>query len=134
MLFIFIPILIFILLFLNFLLAPSNADPEKMSIYECGFSAVYGQTRGSFYINFYKVSMLFLIFDLEIILLLPLSNSLNQVGNYGVVIALIFIFVLTIGFIFEISSGELKLSFPKFHSNSSIYSTNSRDAFTTKLV
>ena len=133
-LFVFVPVLAVLLLALNILLAPSRPDESKVSPYECGYSPILGQTRTVFHIHFYVVAMLFLIFDLEIILLLPLSNSLIQVGNYGVVIALIFIFVLTIGFIFEISSGELKLSFPKFHSNSSIYSTNSRDAITTKPV
>ena len=62
MLFMFIPILIFVLLFLNFLLSPSNPDPEKLSIYECGFTAVYGQTRSTFHINFFKVALFFLVF------------------------------------------------------------------------
>ena len=113
MLFIFIPILIFILLFLNFLLAPSNPDAEKLSIYECVFTSVYGQTRSTFHINFYVVAMFFLIFDLELILLFPISVSLNQVGLYGFSIAIIFFIVLTIGFVMEISSGALKLNTPK---------------------
>lgn len=90
MLFIFVPILIFILLFLNFLLAPSNPDAEKLSIYECGFTAVFGQTRSQFHINFYVVAIFFLIFDLEIILLFPISVCLTQVGLYGLFIAIIF--------------------------------------------
>lgn len=110
MLFIFIPILIFILLFLNFLLAPSNPDQEKYSLYECGFTPVFGQTRATFHINFYVVALFFLIFDLEIILLLPLALSLAQVGLYGLVVALLFFIVLTIGFVFEIASGALKIN------------------------
>lgn len=110
MLFIFIPILIFILLFLNFLLAPSNPDSEKLSIYECGFTSVYGQTRQIFHINFYIFALLFLVFDLEIVLLLPISVCLIQVGFYGFTVAIIFLMILTIGFIFEISSGTLKLN------------------------
>ena len=110
MLFIFIPILIFILLFLNFLLAPSNPDMQKLSIYECGFSPVFGQTRSTFHINFYMVALLFLIFDLEIVLLLPITVSLSQVGLYGLGVAIIFLIVLTIGFVFEIASGVLKLN------------------------
>ena len=106
----FIPILIFILLFLNFWLSPSNPDPEKLSIYECGFTAVYGQTRSTFHINFFKVTLFFLVFDLELILLFPISVSLTQVGLYGFSIALIFFIVLTIGFVIEISSGALKIS------------------------
>ena len=87
---IFVPFLIFVLLFLNYLLAPSNIDAEKMSIYECGFTSVYGQTRSTFHINFYVVAMFFLVFDLEIILLFPISVSLSQVGLYGFSIAVIF--------------------------------------------
>lgn len=109
-LFLFIPILVIILLLLNYLLAPSKPDAEKLSIYECGFSAVYGQTRSTFHINFYIVAMFFLIFDLEILLLFPISVSLYQVGTYGFSIALLFFIVLTIGFVLEIASGALSLS------------------------
>ena len=125
MLFIFIPILIFILLFLNFLLAPSNPDAEKFSIYECGFTSVYGQTRSTFHINFYVVAMFFLVFDLELILLFPISVCLNQVGIYGFSIAIVFFIVLTIGFVMEISSGALKLNTPKAFSAGSSSSTSS---------
>lgn len=109
MLFIFIPVLVFILLIINLLLAPSKPDAEKLSIYECGFTAVYGQTRSTFHINFYIVAMFFLIFDLEILLLFPISVSLFQVGTYGFSIALIFFIVLTIGFILEIASGAISV-------------------------
>ena len=119
MLFIFIPILIFILLFLNFLLAPSNPDAEKLSIYECGFTTVAAQTRSTFYINFYLVALLFLVFDLEIVLLLPLALSLSQVGIYGLCIAIIFFIVLTIGFVYEISAGALKINSASSPSSSS---------------
>jgi NADH:ubiquinone oxidoreductase subunit 3 (subunit A) len=113
MLFIFIPVLIAVLLFLNFLLAASNPDAEKLSIYECGFTPVYGQTRSTFHINFYVVAIFFLVFDLEIVLLYPLSVVLNQVGLYGFAIAVVFFIVLTIGFVMEISSGALKLNSPE---------------------
>jgi NADH-ubiquinone oxidoreductase chain 3 len=109
MLFIFIPILIFVLLFLNFLLAPSDLTGDKISIYECGFTPVYGQTRSTFHINFYVVAILFLVFDLEIVLLVPISTCLNQVGIYGLSIAVLFFIVLTVGFVFEIGSGVLYL-------------------------
>src|SRR6266550_3460081 len=68
-LFIFVPFLALVLLALNVLLAPHRPDEAKVSAYECGFSPVYGQTRSTFHIHFYLVGMLFLIFDLEIILL-----------------------------------------------------------------
>ena len=112
-LFIFVPILAIILLLVNVLLAPSRPDEAKVSAYECGFSVIYGQTRSTFHINFYVVAMFFLIFDLELILLFPISVSLNQVGLYGFSIAIIFFIVLTIGFVMEISSGALKLNTPK---------------------
>jgi NADH-ubiquinone oxidoreductase chain 3 len=110
MLFCFIPVLIIILLILNFLLAPSKPDAEKLSIYECGFQTIYGQTRSQFNIHFYIVAMLFLIFDLEILLLFPISIIFSQIGIYGFSIAVIFFIVLTIGFILEINSGVISIS------------------------
>jgi NADH:ubiquinone oxidoreductase subunit 3 (subunit A) len=109
MLFIFIPIFIVVLLLLNFLLSPSVPDAEKLSLYECGFTAVFGQTRKPFHINFYAVGILFLVFDLEIVLIFPISVSLYQSGLYGFSVAIIFFIILTIGFIMEICSGVLKL-------------------------
>ena len=108
-LFIFIPILISILLLLNFILAPYKPDAEKLSLYECGFSPVYGQTRSTFHINFYIVAMFFLIFDLEILLLFPVTVSLYDIGTYGFSVALIFFLILTIGFILEIASGAISI-------------------------
>lgn len=110
MLLIFIPILVIILLLVNLILAPSKPDSEKLSIYECGFSPVYGQTRSTFHINFYIVAMFFLIFDLEILLLFPISLSLVHVGLYGITISLLFFFILTIGFVLEIASGAISIS------------------------
>ena len=110
MLFIFVPILSSALLALNLLLAPSNPDEAKVSSYECGMNPILGQTRSTFQIHFFVVGLLFLIFDLEILLLLPLAVSLYHVSVYGLVIGLIFFIVLTIGFILEIGSGSIKLS------------------------
>ena len=110
MLFIFVPILSVILLGVNILLAPHRPDEAKVSAYECGFSPVYGQTRSTFQIHFYIVAMLFLVFDLEILLLFPIAVTLYQVSTFGFSIALIFFIVLTIGFILEIGSGAIKLS------------------------
>ena len=109
MLFIFVPILTGILLALNLLLAPKQPYEAKVSAYECGFSPVYGQTRNVFYINFYIVAMLFLVFDLEILLLFPIAVTLYNVSIFGFSIALIFFIVLTIGFVLEIGSGTIKL-------------------------
>ena len=109
-LFIFIPILAAVLLALNVLLAPHNPDFAKVSQYECGFAPIPGQTRSTFQIHFMIVALLFLIFDLEILLLFPISVSLYQVGIYGLSIALIFFIILTIGFVYEIGSGVINLS------------------------
>ena len=107
---IFIPILAFVLLGLNILLAVHRPDESKVSAYECGFLSMFGQTRNNFQIHFYIVAMLFLIFDLEILLLLPIAVCLYQVSLFGFSIALIFFFVLTIGFILEIGSGAIKIT------------------------
>lgn len=106
-LFFFVPVLVAILLVLNVLLAVHRPDAEKVSPYECGFSPVYGQTRAPFSIQYYLVGILFLIFDLEVLLLYPLAPTLNTVSSYGFVVAIIFFLVLTAGFIFEWASGAL---------------------------
>jgi NADH-ubiquinone oxidoreductase chain 3 len=110
MLFIFVPFLAFILLALNILLSVHKPDESKVSAYECGFLAFHGQTRSTFHIHFYIVAMLFLIFDLEILLLFPIAVTLYQVSIFGFSIALIFFIVLTIGFVLEIGSGAIALT------------------------
>src|SRR6266568_2518706 len=107
--FIFIPILSAIFLGLNILLAPHNPDFQKVSQYECGFAPIPGQTRSTFQIHFMIVALLFLIFDLEILLLFPLAVSLYQVSIFGFTIGIVFFIVLTIGFVLEIGSGAISL-------------------------
>lgn len=109
-LFIFVPILAGALLALNVLLAVHRPDEAKVSAYECGFNAIEGQTRSTFQIHFYIVAMLFLVFDLEILLLFPIAVTLYQVNIFGFAVALIFFFVLTIGFVLEIGSGAISIS------------------------
>lgn len=109
-LFIFVPFLSAILLGLNLLLATHRPDESKVSAYECGFLSIPGQTRATFQIHFYIVAMLFLIFDLEILLLFPLAVSLYQVSTFGFSIAIIFFLILTIGFVLEIGSGAIALT------------------------
>jgi NADH-ubiquinone oxidoreductase chain 3 len=106
---IFIPILSGVLLGLNLFLAVHRPDEAKVSQYECGFLPLPGQTRATFQIHFMIVALLFLIFDLEIILLFPLALSLYNVSTYGFTIAIIFFIILTIGFILEIGSGAISL-------------------------
>jgi len=110
MLFLFVPILAVLLLGLNLLLATHKPDEAKVSAYECGFSPVYGQTRSTFQIHFFLVALLFLVFDLEILLLFPIALTLYQVSMFGFSIAIIFFIVLTIGFILEIGSGAIKVT------------------------
>jgi NADH-ubiquinone oxidoreductase chain 3 len=109
-LFIFVPLLAVILLFLNIILAPNRPDENKISAYECGFQPIYDQTRNTFQIHFMVVALLFLIFDLEILLLFPIAVTLYQVSFFGFTIAIIFFIILTIGFILEIGSGAINLT------------------------
>lgn len=106
-LFIFVPILVIILLMANVLLAAHRPDAEKVTPYECGFSPVYGQTRAPFSIQYYLVGILFLIFDLEILLLYPVRVTLYNVSTYGFWIRIIFFTVLTLGFVYELGKGAL---------------------------
>jgi NADH-ubiquinone oxidoreductase chain 3 len=107
LLFIFVPVLTGILLALNLLLAVHRPDSEKVQAYECGFSPIYCQTRAPFHVQFYLVGILFLIFDLEILLIYPLAVTLYQVSTYGFWITMIFFAILTVGFVLEIGSGAL---------------------------
>lgn len=108
--FIFVPFLAAVLLALNVLLAKHKPDEAKVSAYECGFLAIQGQTRSTFQIHFMIVALLFLIFDLEILLLFPLGVSLYQVSIFGFAVGIIFFIVLTIGFVLEIGSGAIALT------------------------
>ena len=91
---------------LNFLFSPKNPDPEKLSAYECGFEA-FGDSRMKFDVRFYLVAILFIIFDLEIAFLFPWAISLGNIGSLGFWSMMIFLFVLTIGFIYEWKKGAL---------------------------
>lgn len=120
--FIFVPILALILLALNLFLAPHRPDEAKVSQFECGMLPIPGQTRATFQIHFMIVALLFLIFDLEILLLFPLALTLYNVSFFGFTIGIIFFIVLTIGFILEIGSGAISLvnieTEPKLSKNS----------------
>ena len=82
-LFIFVPVLAIILLGLNLLFSVHRPDSEKLTSYECGFSPIHGQTRTPFSIQFYLVAILFLVFDLELLVLYPITVTLYEVGSYG---------------------------------------------------
>ena len=91
---------------LNFLFSPNKPDAEKLSAYECGFEA-FSDSRMEFDVRFYLVAILFIIFDLEIAFLFPWAISLGNIGSLGFWSMMIFLFVLTIGFIYEWKKGAL---------------------------
>ena len=103
---IFSTILSSILIIASFLLAKQNPDPEKLSAYECGFEP-FNDSRMEFDVRFYLVAILFIIFDLEIAFLFPWAISLGKIGIFGFVSMMIFLFILTIGFIYEWKKGAL---------------------------
>ena len=90
----------------NFILSPNKPDPEKLSAYECGFEP-FEDSRMEFDVRFYVVAILFIIFDLEIAFLFPWAISLGNIGLLGFSSMMIFLFILTIGFIYEWKKGAL---------------------------
>tara|TARA_Y100001954_G_scaffold50198_1_gene53026 strand:+ start:37 stop:405 length:369 start_codon:yes stop_codon:yes gene_type:complete len=93
-------------LILNFAFSPKNPDPEKLSAYECGFEP-FNDSRMEFDIRFYLVAILFIIFDLEIAFLFPWAITLGNIGIFGFFSMMLFLFILTIGFIYEWKKGAL---------------------------
>ena len=111
----YLPIIIFLVIALglscafvviNFILSPKKPDPEKLSAYECGFEA-FDDARSKFDVKFYLVSILFIIFDLEIAFLFPWAVSLSNIGALGFYSMMFFLFILTVGFIYEWKNGAL---------------------------
>ena len=107
--FLFIPILAIILLALNIILAPHNPYEEKDSAFECGFHSFLGQNRSEFSISFFIFALLFLLFDLEILLVYPYIVSAYLNGIFGLIIMLVFFLVLTLGFAFELGKKALSI-------------------------
>ena len=112
----YLPILIFIFIGLGigvgmtaipFILGSSNPDSEKLSAYECGFEA-FDDARGRFDVRFYLVAILFIIFDLEVAFLFPWAISLGSIGIFGFWSMMIFLLLLTVGFIYEWKKGALE--------------------------
>ena len=96
-----------LLFFLSYLVTPQNVDQEKISAYECGFNP-FDDARSTFDVRFYLVAILFLIFDLEVSFLFPWSIILNKLSLFGFWSMIIFLIVLTIGFIYEWFKGALE--------------------------
>ena len=112
--FILVPILAILLLLLNFIFAPHNPYEEKNSVFECGFHSFLGQNRSEFSISFFIFALLFLLFDLEILLVYPyvVSSYVNSI--FGLVIMLIFFLILTVGFAFELGKNALYIESKQF--------------------
>ena len=96
-----------VLLAVAFLVAYKAPDPEKLSAYECGFNA-FDDARMKFDVRFYLVAILFIIFDLEVSFLFPWAVAFGQLGTFGFWSMMLFLGVLTIGFIYEWKKGALE--------------------------
>ena len=112
----YLPLVIFIaialgialaLLLAPFLVAYRRPDPEKLSAYECGFNA-FDDARMKFDVRFYLVAILFIIFDLEISFLFPWAVAFGDLGLYGFWSVMVFLGILTVGFIYEWRKGALE--------------------------
>ncbi|MFO1046464.1 MAG: NADH-quinone oxidoreductase subunit A [Geminicoccaceae bacterium] len=112
----YMPILIFlaiavalalIIVVASLLVAPQRPDREKLSAYECGFEP-FEDARGRFDVRFYLVAILFIIFDLEVAFLFPWAVSLGNIGLFGFWSMIVFLAVLTVGFVYEWRKGALE--------------------------
>jgi NADH-ubiquinone oxidoreductase chain 3 len=106
----FIPLLSIILLAVNLILAPHNPYGEKKTAFECGFHSFLDQNRTQFNISFFIFALLFLLFDLEILLVYPYAVSSYVNNIYGLIVMLIFLILLTLGFVFELGKNALSIS------------------------
>ena len=120
--FLFIPLLAFILLAINLIFAPHNPYQEKNSAFECGFSSFLGQNRTQFSISFFIFALLFLLFDLEILLVYPYLVSAYTNGIYGLTVLLIFLLALTLGFAFELGKKALSIDSRQISDTSKVIS------------
>ena len=108
-LFIFVIVLSLVFLLLNFIFAPHNPYQEKYSIFECGFHSFLGQNRTQFGVKFFIFALVYLLLDLEIVMIYPFAVSEYENGIYGLLVVLIFIIIITVGFIFELGKNALKI-------------------------
>ena len=92
---------------LSLVVGKQNPDSEKLSAYECGFEA-FGDAHAKFDVRFYLVSILFIIFDLEVAFLFPWAITLGKIGMFGFWSMIVFLTVLTVGFIYEWKKGALE--------------------------
>lgn len=105
----FVAIIALLFLVINLIFAPHNPYQEKYSVFECGFHSFH-QTRLPFNIGFFIYALVYLLLDLEVLLIFPFTVSEYVNNVYGLFVTLIFIFIITIGFVFELGKGALKIS------------------------
>ena len=112
----YLPVLLFLLvsiifsigvLSLSFLVSPKKPNNEKLSPYECGFEP-FSDSRNQFDVRFYLVAILFIIFELEVAFLFPWAVSLEGIGMFGFLSMIVFLGLLTIGFVYEWKKGALE--------------------------
>ena len=112
----YLPVLLFIViavavgiapLALGRLLGPSRPDSAKNAPYECGFEA-FENSRMKFDVRYYLVAILFIVFDLEIVFLFPWAVALGSIGVAGLLAMVVFLGILTVGFIYEWKKGALE--------------------------
>jgi NADH-ubiquinone oxidoreductase chain 3 len=104
----FVAIIALLFLVINLIFAPHNPYQEKYSVFECGFHSFH-QTRLPFNIGFFIYALVYLLLDLEVLLIFPFTVSEYVNNVYGLFVTLIFIFIITIGFVFELGKGALKI-------------------------
>ncbi len=109
LLILFVSIIALLFIFINIIFAPHNPYQEKYSIFECGFHSFLGQNRTQFSVKFFIYALVYLLLDLEILLVYPFAVSEYINNIYGLIITLIFIIIVTIGFIFELGKSALKI-------------------------
>nr|YP_009178756.1 NADH dehydrogenase subunit 3 [Lecanicillium saksenae]YP_010546995.1 NADH dehydrogenase subunit 3 [Samsoniella hepiali]QGX43793.1 NADH dehydrogenase subunit 3 [Cordyceps farinosa]AIG55191.1 NADH dehydrogenase subunit 3 [Samsoniella hepiali]ALJ49891.1 NADH dehydrogenase subunit 3 [Lecanicillium saksenae]UYI31663.1 NADH dehydrogenase subunit 3 [Samsoniella hepiali] len=122
-LFIFVCIIAILFLALNFILAPHNPYQEKYSIFECGFHSFLGQNRTQFGVKFFIFALVYLLLDLEILVIYPYGLSSYENGIYGLIIVLLFIGIITAGFVFELGKGALKIDSRQSYNYFNVQST-----------
>jgi|SRR5690349_22765102 len=104
----FVAIIALLFLFINLVFAPHNPYQEKDSMFECGFHS-FQQSRSPFNIAFFIYALVYLLLDLEILLTFPFAVSEYVNNIYGLIITLGFITIITIGFVYELGKGALKI-------------------------
>lgn len=82
-------------------------DAEKLSPYECGFNP-FGELRATFHVRFYLIAILFILFDIEVIFLFPWAIAFHAIGFFGYASMILFLLILTIGFLYEWRKGALE--------------------------